>query len=130
MHVKHFKRKMTTLVAAILLTGTLVPGDGGFLAEELSIESVYFTDNEQAKYPENATIESLPRALRDLDVKGVLADGSIVDLSNTQVTLESSNSEVATVDSDGTVNTKADGVAKITAAVTSGDETKSTSVFM
>ncbi|MEH7176315.1 hypothetical protein [Neobacillus vireti] len=128
--MKRFKTKVTTLVASILLTGTLVPGSGGFLAEELSIESVYFTDNEQAKYPENATIESLPQAVRDLDVKGVMADGSVVDIPNTKVTLESGNTEVAAVDSDGIVNAKADGVAKISATVSSGDVTKSTSVFM
>ena len=130
MHVKHFKSKMTTLVAAVLLTGTLVPGGGGFLADELSIESVYFSDDEQVEYPENATIEFLPGEERDLDIKGIMVDGSKVEFSNGEFRLESSNPDVATVDLDGAVTAKADGVAKITAAVTSGDVTKSTSVFM
>ncbi|MEK3886840.1 Ig-like domain-containing protein [Bacillus sp. FSL K6-3431] len=128
--MRHVKGKMTVLVAAILLMSTLLSGGGLYLADELSIDSVYFVDVEQLKYPENATIQSLPGENRYLEVKGTLMDGNETDLSEAKITLESSNPEVAIVDSEGTVKSMADGVAKITAVVISGEVRKSTSLFI
>jgi hypothetical protein len=130
MHVRHFKSKMTVLVAAVLLMGSLFQGGGVYLAEELSVDSVYFADHEQSKYPENDTIQTLPGDSRSLEVKGTLSNGSEADLSNATITLESSKPEVATMDEDGTVTSHKDGVAKITAVVTSGEVTKSTNLFI